>query len=404
MTNNRQLVLVSEAYSASNIGDLELVQRSLRYAARYSAQSSVVCLAVDPTSFAPHVPVMVTDRLFPRLQYVRSGRLRKIAVMARWMARITMLSTVALLIPKRMRRRAVINLRRARLTTSSAELYARATSVIAVGGGYLGDQYVKESLLTFWTWWWASRIGNDVETMPLSFEVSGFILKRAAQTLTRRVKWRTRDRASAAALYSAGINSILAPDLAFANSRETRTEGRRGTLIALVGSDYLKPTEIDRLTDAMADAVASGVPASSPVQLLSMHAPMSDTRVGGDDRASEILENKLRLRGVQSERVSAYTYDEVCDACEKVDVVISARMHAGIAALCVGARTGLLAYEEKHTALMNDLGLGNFVTDIRSPDALIRKLVDEVRGAEREVFVDAAGEYAKRLHSLGLSY
>lgn len=404
MTKNRQLVLVSEAYSASNIGDLELVERSLRYAARDTAQSNVVCLAVDPASFAPHVSVTVTDRLFPRLQYVRSGRVRRIAVAARWMARIAILSMVALLIPKRMRRRTVINMRRVRLTTSTAELYARATSVVAVGGGYLGDQYVKESLLTFWTWWWASRIGNDVETMPLSFEVRGFTLKRAARALTRQVKWRTRDRASAAALLSAGINSILAPDLAFANFRETRTEGRRGTLIALVGSDYLKPTEIDRLTDAMADAVASETLANSPVQLLSMHAPMSDTSVGGDDRASEVLQEKLRSRGVQAERVRASTYDEVCDACEKVDVVISARMHAGIAALCAGARTGLLAYEEKHTALMNDLGLGNFVTDIRSPDLLIRKLVNEVRGAEREVFLDAAGEYARRLSCLGLSH
>lgn len=390
-----EVVLITEAYSASNIGDRELVDRSISYARRAYPDAQLYCLAVDTDSFSGKVEVPLRERLFPRLSYMRSGPLGRGITALGWGVRICVLSALTAL-PRPAQRRIAAHLCAARLVPPTVGLYAEADHVVAVGGGYLGDQYTKETLLTLWTWWWAGRMGATVETMPLSYEVRSFHLARATRALANSVRWRVRDSSSVEALRAAGVRGELVPDLAFANYRGRGDAVRFGTLVALVGSDYLSEAEQRQLTSTLAESLASPKH-SDPVVALSMHSAMASTHVGGDSRASDLLVAALETLGVMAIEAGASSYSEVVDACARADIVISARMHAGIAALCAGSRVGLLAYEEKHFALMRDLGLGDYVVDIRADPSEIAGMVMRLHRADSSLFDSAAMKYYERL-------
>lgn len=396
-----ELTLVTDAYTASNIGDLELVRRTVGYAGASTPTEMIVCLAVDPASFDTALGVPVADKLFPRLHYVSSGRLRRVAIAAQWAWTLVCLSMLTAL-PTRMRRGAVTMLVSLKLIASSADLYARAKRVIAVGGGYLGDQYLKDTLLTTWTWWWASRLGCHVETMPVSFEVRGRALGKLVAAFTRRVVvWRARDSSSKDALARLGIEAPLIPDLAFANYRSHEGCARRGTVVALVGSDYLDSAEQLEFLDGITTALGSEY-APRPFTILNMHRSMAGTAVGGDHKAALVLAAGLRARQEDVSIAAATTYADVCNVMRSADVAITARMHAGIAALASGARIGMIAYEEKHFALMRDLGLSEFVRDIRSGPQVFVDLIARVSEAPRETFDSQARRYAEDLGRAGL--
>lgn len=388
--------LVTDAYSASNIGDLELVKRTIEYASERTNES-VVCLAVDPESFAPYVSVKVDDRLFPRLQFVSAGRFGKLVLALKWALALAMLTVVAFM-PVPYRRPAALGLARLHLVSHSVAHYASSSRVIAVGGGYLGDQYVKETFLTTWTWWWATRLGCNVETMPVSFEVEKRLLSRFVRVFTARVTWRLRDSSSVRALRKAGLNAPLVPDLAFTNYSDTVSRNRLGTTVALVGSDYLDPVEQKQFLYAFASAMAaSALP--RPFSVLVMHSTMAKTHVGGDARAAEALVREMERYGETVREVVASTYSEVCGSMAGAEVVVSARMHAGIAGLVSGAKLAMIAYEEKHRALMHDLGLDNFVVDIRAERKEFVELFSRVVDANVDRFRVAAQDYALQLEN-----
>ena len=394
-------VLVTEAYSASNIGDRELVDRSIDYAHRAIPNAEVICLAVDTASFDGKMDVPLRERLFPRLSYMRRGPLGRILTVAGWGTRIGVLTALSVL-PQRTQRKVITQLCAAQILPPTAGLYAAADRVVAVGGGYLGDQYRKETLLTLWTWWWAGRLGAPVETMPLSYEVTKRPLRLATGALARQVTWRVRDTSSYDLLLEAGITAHKLPDLAFANYRAETPSSRNGTVLALVGSDYLSSSEQKSLILSLATAIAASK-LTTPVTALSMHSAMATTHVGGDTRASEDAVAELTVQGVPAITVNAVNYGDVVDECSRADVVISARMHAGIAALCAGSRVGLLAYEEKHFALMRDLGLGDYVIDIRAESSEIAALVRRLEAAVSSTFSSAAMRYYELLAANNLT-
>jgi hypothetical protein len=82
-------------------------------------------------------------------------------------------------------------------------------------------------------------------------------------------------------------------------------------------------------------------------------------------------------------------FSDLVDQLSMCRMLISARMHAGIAGLCAGIPVGLLAYEEKHHALFEDLRLANYVTSVRRPGDLPR-LVGRLDVADPEAFAHAA--------------
>ncbi|WP_238556730.1 polysaccharide pyruvyl transferase family protein [Gordonia terrae] len=393
-------ILVSEAYSASNIGDAELVSRTLEYAKGLG--SPVRCLAVDPESFARvlDADVHIDERLFPRLRLLKAEGSARAGIAARWIAQaalMTFLAAMPVSIARALTRRAVDM----HLVPHSAVYYLQAKRVVAVGGGYLGDQYVKESLMTLWTWWWSGRIGAAVETMPISVEIRAPYLRLAVRFFARHVTWRVRDSSSAQCLLRCSVKADTVPDLAFANYRRPKSK-RTSIVLALVGSDYIDLSQVDRLVNGLASAIAL-LGDQRPVVLVTMHSSLSGTSVGGDRVAAERLKSALSAQGLLNvEIASVSSFDEVCGLCESADLVISARMHAGIAALCSGARVGLLAYEEKHYTLMRDLGLSDFVIPVTAAQSEIVDLVDRLLKTDERPFTTAASEYRDRLASSGV--
>ncbi len=245
-------------------------------------------------------------------------------------------------------------------------------------------------------------MGVPAETMPLSVEVDKAPLRYLLRTFGNRVHWRVRDRSSEVALKKCGIESRLVPDLAFSNYRVSNRP-RNGTLIALVGSDYLSPQEQQASLDNVTALFEEGL-LPLPAKVVAMHAPMSDTEIGGDLRMSERLKDQLVTIGVEKVDIySASTFSKVCEIAESAETTLSARMHAGIAGLCGGTKVGLLAYEEKHIALMYDLGLSKFAMDIRGSKQDYRDLAIRLRDEMPEPFQKAAAEYLDQLEREGLT-
>ncbi|UKO94023.1 polysaccharide pyruvyl transferase family protein [Gordonia amicalis] len=232
--------------------------------------------------------------------------------------------------------------------------------------------------------------------MPISCEIESRKLRFVARLLGRRVKWRVRDSASLSSLRRCGIPSELVPDLAFANHRES-SQPRDLTVVALVGSDYLGGEAVARLVRGVALAVKErDLP--TPISIVTMHTSLSGTSVGGDLDVANLLKNQLSECDVPDVQISSLTsFDDVCVLCERASVVISARMHAGIAALCAGARVGMLAYEEKHFSLMRDLDLGEYVIPITSESSEISALAGRLVNADFRRFRESASRYRTQL-------
>ena len=370
-------ILLTECYSATNIGDLELVSRSLQVASATYPNGKIECIASDPDSFRGIINSLSFKRpIFDRLKMIKGSPVVKVLGMVHAITTVGFF-TLAALLPRTLARGLVALFIKFGLGNSTAAEYLSAQRIVAVGGGYLGDKYGKMTILTVWTWWWANRMGCLVETMPMSVEVSTPILTTFLRIFGKKIVWRVRDQASVKVLKACHIQCELVPDLAFLNAEimQSAPSSRSGLLVALVGDDYLSETEQSTLFNQLAENIFTHFP-QSEVTLLSMHRSMSGTHVGGDVVASQKMSALLESKGIRNSLVNAATYDEVCQHCLNVEYVISARMHAGIAALCSGAKVGLLAYEEKHLALMKDLGLDNFAIDIRCDDLMMRNLFE----------------------------
>jgi polysaccharide pyruvyl transferase WcaK-like protein len=65
-------ILLTECYSATNIGDLELVSRSLQLASEIYTNGEIECVASDPNSFVNIITTTSFSRpIFDRLKMIR---------------------------------------------------------------------------------------------------------------------------------------------------------------------------------------------------------------------------------------------------------------------------------------------------------------------------------------------
>lgn len=392
-------ILITEAYSASNIGDLELVDRTIAITRTRFPTAQLVCLATDPSSFKGHIDIGVQESVFSRLNYVAAQRVEKLFSILKLFIIISCVSIFALVggAPLRAWIGLLANFSK---TLQRLHSYVDADRVIAVGGGYFANRYWKHSFLTLWTWWVAQRMGIPVETMPISMEITHPVLRYVVRLFGAKLTWRVRDSLSLDALRACGRDGVLVPDLAFINYNESIAQDspeRNGKLmIALVGSDYLDAKSASNLYRDLAEVCAEQF-SGYEISLLAMHSSMQGTSIGGDVAACEKFAGCLKEQGIPSEYIRAKTYFEVLTTCGQMDVVISARMHAGIAALCSGARVGLLAYEKKHFALMNDLSLSEYVVSVAASKAELTQLAKNLRASARDKFVTATRKYCIQL-------
>jgi polysaccharide pyruvyl transferase WcaK-like protein len=278
--------------------------------------------------------------------------------------------------------------------------YLSADEVWAVGGGYLGDRYQRESLLTCWTWWWATRLGAKVRTMPISIEGTSAVLHRAYQLSLSRVGVTVRDSSSSKLLEKLNIEHNLVPDLAFRNVSPSTGRDRRGLVaICPVGGDYFS----ERVWKSQLDMLAETLRLDERLLagrfvVVPMHRSLGTGIAGFDAEACDYL---LQC-GSGGERAPAEWLESYSALClglrENVDLVVSARMHGGIAGLCASTRVVLLGYEEKHRSLMQDLGLQRFYDEFGSADTdRLRELVSSAMDTPLEEFERAAARHTARL-------
>lgn len=380
MAVDKGRILITECYSPRNLGDAELVSATLDVvdALAFSEKSELVALDVEQFRIL-YPSRVVHPRLFDRREYGSSSAGRKLVILAGWSWFILMQSLVVVTMPKRCRRAMAHRLlplfREAMRETAQA--YCESQAVFAVGGGYLGDRYFKESCLTAWTWWWSARTGSQVTTMPISVEAKGRLLKYVFTLFLQYVKISVRDDSSKRLLEALGIRSTRVPDLAFRNTAQSRigsanresAGGRKNPkmLIVPVGGDYFDDNLWQEKLKMLADVILTDYP-TWDVALLSMHLSLEGATAGFDDEAVNYMESLLPDATVLN-RVAVRNYSDLCSKihCE-IDLVISARMHAGIAALCSAVPLVMFGYEEKHRSLMTFLGLQNQFADFADLD------------------------------------
>lgn len=276
----------------------------------------------------------------------------------------------------------------------SARHYLWADYVVPVGGGYLGNQYRNETLLTAWTWWWCCKSGRPVETMPISVELKRGLLGWIFACLVRDVLITVRDESSKSALRALGIDASLSPDLAFLNYKgcAASADVSLSVGLAMVGRDYLGQDAVTKLVKAICDGLGA-VEAVSEVCIVSMHRQIGDTRIGQDGNVANLAADALTASGVAVRICSVADYSDVLKVFSDCRFVIAARMHAGIAALCCGRPVGFLAYEKKHLALMQDLGLPEFAIRIDADPDDVVSLVRRVSTADPYLFDRAACQH-----------
>jgi polysaccharide pyruvyl transferase WcaK-like protein len=352
-------VLVTEAYSPKNLGDSELVHATLNAVERMYPNALVSLVALDTAGFSAMLPNHeVLPRVFDRqLLRERVGR-RRVVLLGGWLwVAGTMLLCSLTSQPFARRLLPVVAAFSASKQKESLRAYARSAVIIPCGGGFLADRYWRESLLTGLTWRWATAMGCEVETMPISVEFTNGLTGRLFAWLASRVRFRVRDSSSFKCLERLGISSELFPDLAFRNVLGT-VEDRRGTnvLIFPVGGDYFEPGEWRGHLRTIADSV-SAYDSNVRVLVSSMHGPLDGGIAGFDEEAVAVFAGLCSASVIPPHN----SYVSLCETmANSSDIVVSSRMHAGIAALCAGRRLVLLGYEEKHSAMMADLGLREY--------------------------------------------
>ncbi|WP_207840723.1 polysaccharide pyruvyl transferase family protein [Williamsia soli] len=358
------MILITECYSGENLGDRELVDATLDKVTQIHPNEEVHIVALDDRIFKVMYPrVTIHKRMFDRIEYNSRTGIPRLHLLVQWMLSITLLSGASML-PSKYRRQATerVGMALPRGLKPTALAYMTATHVYPVGGGYIGDRYIKESALTLWTWWFSQRSGAAVTTMPISIEAEGSLLKTLLRKLAGEVNINVRDRSSKAVAESCALDATYVPDLAFRNY-ESRHDGLPSSqndslrvLIVPVAGDYFD----ERTWQWQVDEILAYIlnhPQKVLTSTFEMHHRVAQSSAGQDGDAVKYIEQSLP-KHASAGRLEAASYRALCESIRlDFDLVISARMHAGIAALCSETPLVLLGYEEKHSSLMNEIGM-----------------------------------------------
>ncbi|MFJ3304688.1 polysaccharide pyruvyl transferase family protein [Streptomyces sp. NPDC086549] len=399
MAVDPHIALITEAYSGHNLGDRELVLATVDVVHEAHPSMRPVVVALEPETFRDallHADVL--PRLFDRRRLAEATAVRRACMLAAWGVFVLVETVlVASRTPARLRRPVA-----RRLLGASAlrtyDAYCRAGRQYAVGGGYLGDRYVKESALTLWTWWWAVRRGVPVATMPVSVEAQGPTMKRLLRGLLPGVQVAVRDESSESVLRGLGLRCRRFPDLAFRNAfrpAELRPAAGDRCVVFPVGSDYFdEALWRARWPEVCEAAEAEGLPLSA----YAMHEPIRGALAGHDSEVVDLLVERhgaKRLAGVAS-------YQDLCAVIGKeARLVVTARMHAAIAALSAGVPAVVLGYEEKHRTLMQLLGLADLYIPLdRASRPTVARAMSTALALDRTDLMRRVQAYAAPLEGL----
>jgi polysaccharide pyruvyl transferase WcaK-like protein len=357
-------VVITDAYSLSNLGDAGLVEETIRTCVTVYGDDCTV-FATDPAGFRASAvgggSVRFVFKPFSRLVWKSKGPAKKSA----WLAGEGIALVLALIVvsipglrERRVRRVATL----ARLTRRRwLRHVAEASAVVGVGGGYLGDRYLRESIVTLSIFRIATSLDIETRTMPLSISSADSpALRSMLRVAGRNVAWASRDQNTVNILASVGLASTRVPDLAWAYA--SRVEGwperRSGIAVAPVGSDFYDAASQGKLLKAVLDEHARGEPTEA-ISLIAMHREHRALGDGGDDLRCVQLAGELRtaIPGVTVQVLHVLTYNEVVEVFARVRYLIAERLHAALAGAVSGTQMYVIAYEPKHRGVMEIAGL-----------------------------------------------
>lgn len=348
-------IVILDAYSTSNIGDAELVRLTIaNVRARYGVAPLV--LATDPNSFGEDCRYLAKP--LSRFEWrSRHGASRVI-----WLLREVLTLCAAAIAPALpLQGRSQFARWAGRLLRSDwlAEV-ATANQFVAVGGGYLGDRYLRESLVSALLYRFGLSIGAGVETMPVSISSAKNPMLRLALRRTSGMSWRVRESVSENILASLSVRCTLVPDLAWLDAEESNTgTARNGIVVAPVGSTfYSSQTHQPKTWVALMSALKM-LGENATIRLVPMHSYSEALGDGGDDAECMRIADMLihEYSGLTVKVLKPKSYDEVRVAMAASQFAICERLHAALAATTTGTPVQIISYEPKHRGVMELAGL-----------------------------------------------
>lgn len=352
-------VVISDAYSPTNIGDGELVRLTINSVrSRYSNEPVVLCtdrlgFEADPTFRGSKFIYKPLSRVLWR----DLGGMRKLSLLCRDASGILAGLIVSQLpIPTGSKSRILERVGQL-LQVRWLEEVATADVVVGVGGGYIGDKYLRESLMTLAVFRVGVSAGAQVETMPLSISSANRpILKQALKFFGRSVAWRSRERTTHGILDSLGLTTECVPDLAWLNAfNNIDVRPTRALVLAPLGSDFYTrgATTEPKIWPYIRDVVQQLVPGDQ-VSLVAMHYWDERLQDGRDDRECERVAELIRHENpkLMVEVLELRTYEEVLSVMATSRLAVCERLHAALAALAVGTPTKVVGYEPKHRGVL----------------------------------------------------
>lgn len=352
-------VVISDAYSPTNIGDGELVRLSIgAVRSRFAVPPVVLC--TDRHGFESD-PIFEGYRfVFKPMSRVRwrglgnGGKLSMLGRDALGMVFGLFMSILAL--PPAWRAQSLVRFAGI-LHVPWLDEVAHADVVVGVGGGYIGDKYLRESIMTLALFRVAMSAGAQVETMPISISsAKGRLFRRVLKTFGRNVAWRSREETTHNILTSLGLNSERVPDLAWLNATESFAgEEKYALVLAPLGSDFYSDSSSGepKIWPHVKQHIGELGPGDR-VSLIAMHYWDERLQDGRDDsechRVSKLI--SALNPAVTVEVLSIRTYSEVLTTMAKARFAVCERLHAALAGLAVGTPTKVVGYEPKHRGVL----------------------------------------------------
>lgn len=392
-------VLVSDAYSPTNVGDGELVRLSIdSVRSRYGVSPTVLC--TDKLGFESDKVFAESDFVFKPLSRVRwrtLSRRHKFSMLLKDSAGM-LFGLIGGALPGSSETKCSRVYGAARLLKLPWLLQvSQADAVVGVGGGYLGDKYLRESIMTLALFRIAASLGATVETMPLSVSsASRPALRLALKVFGRNVHWRSRENTTHRILTSMGLRTDCVPDLAWLNAaNDFSTVKRTALVLAPLGSDFYgaQGDSVPKIWPYIQAHIEQMAPGES-ICLIAMHYWDDRLQDGRDDQECERVAELIRNVNpfVNVDLVGVRTYDEVLKQMAGARLAVCERLHAALAGLAVGTQTKVIGYEPKHRGVLELAGLQNladetleFVLDSVSPKHIAECGADQARQTRKSV-------------------
>lgn len=363
-------VVITDAYSPTNIGDGELVRLSINSVrSRFTVDPVVLCTDKDGfESSSGFAGAKFVYKPLSRVLWRRRRGMSRFVLLLRDASAIVIGLMVSSSPIDRRTKKSLLGRTAVLLNVPWLKEVSEADVVVGVGGGYLGDKYLRESLMTLAIFRIAFRIGAKVETMPVSISsASDSRLRFALRAFGQGVAWRSREKTTHNILVSMGLDSHCVPDLAWLNASTHYEEPKKFSLVlAPLGSDfYDQGVGTEPKIWRHVKAHIEGLRAGDRIGLIAMHYWDGLLQDGRDDEECKRLQHWILEHNpqVDVEILTMQSYPEVLQTMAAAEIAVCERLHAALAGLATGTPTKVVGYEPKHRGVLELAGLDALIDE-----------------------------------------